>query len=857
MLRIIRNHKNKGAYYYFDKTIFHKMNRLILVICSFYLPFTVYGQERIDHVGLIKSLGDNDAKVGQAIYRTHCASCHGQDGELALNPLARRFAKDKLKFGSDPYSLWKTISYGNGLMFRWDTVLSAKERYQIAHFISERILKESNPGEYFIPDDEYYEKVPNIAQKDALDQASNKQKVQPAAGMIDGTGGKKMIYGPFIQHGVAFDSIEDKNAEYIPEVTEKGLIVDLPGDLVICYDAHRLSVSGLWRGKTANTEDTHHTSYKGGYCLRPGSKPFYEDIDTIGWSIIEPKVPESRDHFHYKGLFLNNKTVVLSYNVGGREVLESPSASTDGNIVWRNFQVGPGNKDLFCLVSDGSLSVEGGTIVQGNGNTKWLHIPASSNEVSVSVSLGDSPPITGEVNLDKHTKGGPRRWPQLVQTAMATGHSVDGYALDQFTVPLANPWGSWMRTTAMDFFSDGRMAVCTLSGDVWIVSWDVENPQALTWSRFAAGLYEPLGLKIVDDIIYVRGRDRITRLHDLNHNGEADYYENFYEEPNEIGASYHAFIYDLNTDKSGNFYFSQSGYKSPLTGAVVKVSSDGQSAEFIGTDLRNPNGMGVGGPKDWITVADNPSGKAVYNGFFLAKKGAKYGYQKSRTVPMLVRLPASVDSSSGSQCWSNPMGWGPLSGSVIHTSYSQCSVFYCFIQDVEPYPNGFAVRFPFNLDSGAMRPRVHPIDKQVYVTCHKGWDTKAPLDGVIYRFRYTQDPVVGICDAAVTHSGLRLTFASELDPSSVKPSAFKAYKKDDSKKGSESFAYQLGKVQIINPRTIEIEMPNIGEEVVSNRTNGNGHVSVNSPIVIEYKLKSKNGSRIEQTIYSTINSLPN
>ena len=88
-----------------------------------------------------------------------------------------------------------------------------------------------------------------------------------------------------------------------------------------------------------------------------------------------------------------------------------------------------------------------------------------------------------------------------------------------------------------------------------MLNWDVENPQALTWSRFAAGLYEPLGLKIVDDIIYVRGRDRITRLHDLNHNGEADYYENFYEEPNEIGASYHAFIYDLNTDKSGNFYF--------------------------------------------------------------------------------------------------------------------------------------------------------------------------------------------------------------------------------------------------------------------------------------------------------------
>lgn len=833
------------------------MKRLfILLICYFFLPNVALSQEKIDHVATIKSLSNGDAKKGQQLYTVHCASCHGKDGNLALNPLARRFAKDKLKFGSDPYSLWKTISYGNGLMFRWDAVLSAKERYQIAHFISELILKEKNPGEYFVPDDNYFSQLPAIADKVAAQQASNAQKVEPAAGMIDGTGGKSMIYGPFIQHGVAYSAVKDKNAEYIPGVTEKAIIVNLPGDAVICYDAHRLSVSGLWRGKIANTEDTHHTSYKGGYCLRPGSKPFYKDVDTIGWSVGEPKATEGRDHYHYKGLYLNNHTVVLSYNVGGRAVLESPSASEDGNAVWRNFKVGPGDKNLFCLVSNGSLNVQGGTIVKGEGNTQWLQIPVSKSTISVSVSLGDAPPITGEVNLDKHTKGGPRRWPKLVQTAVATGDSVDGYALDQLTVPLANPWGSWMRTTAMDFFSDGRMAVCTLSGDVWIVSWNEENPQALTWSRFAAGLYEPLGLKIVDDFIYVRGRDRITRLHDLNDNGEADYYENFYEDPDEIGASYHAFIYDLNTDKSGNFYFSQSGYKSPLTGGVVKVSPDGKSAEFIGTDLRNPNGMGIGGPKDWITVADNPSGKAVYNGFFLAKKGAYYGYQKSRTVPMLVRLPASVDSSSGSQCWSHTEKWGPLSGSVIHTSYSQCSAFYCFIQDIEPYPNGFAVRFPFNLDSGAMRPRVHPIDNQLYITCHKGWDTTAPLDGVIYRFRYTQEPVVGICDAAVTHSGLRLTFASDLESSSVKPSAFRAYKKDDSKKGPEPLAYKLGKVQLINSTTIEINIPDIEKESLLNRTDENGNISVNAPICLEYKLKSKNGSTIEQIIYATINSLP-
>ena len=100
------------------------------------------------------------------------------------------------------------------------------------------------------------------------------------------------------------------------------------------------------------------------------------------------------------------------------------------------------------------------------------------------------------------------------------------YVVDTITVPEDNPWKSWIRCSGFDFFEDGETAaMCSVTGDVWIVSGINEDLKELKWRRFATGLFQPLGLKIVDGEVYVLGRDQITRLHDLNADGEADFYE--------------------------------------------------------------------------------------------------------------------------------------------------------------------------------------------------------------------------------------------------------------------------------------------------------------------------------------------
>jgi hypothetical protein len=60
-------------------------------------------------------------------------------------------------------------------------------------------------------------------------------------------------------------------------------------------------------------------------------------------------------------------------------------------------------------------------------------------------------------------------------------------------------------------------------GEVWTVSGLDDKLEHLRWRRFATGLIQPLGLRVVDGLIHVLGRDQITRLHDLNGDGEADF----------------------------------------------------------------------------------------------------------------------------------------------------------------------------------------------------------------------------------------------------------------------------------------------------------------------------------------------
>ena len=378
------------------------------------------------------------------------------------------------------------------------------------------------------------------------------------------------------------------------------------------------------------------------------------------------------------------------------------------------------------------------------------------------------------------TQPAPARWTQPVVTKGFVGEVDGAFAVDTITIPFDNPYGSRMRTGAFDFLPDGRAAVSTWNGDVWLVSGIDGDLDRIEWQRFATGLFDPLGLKVVDGAIYVHGRDGITILRDENGDGEADHHECFNNQVF-ITPGFHEFAFDLQTDAAGNFYFSKGapvnpggrGFMKivPHHGAILKVSKDGSTIEAVATGLRAPNGIAVS-PDGVITSGDNEGtymprcrlNWIAAPGFYagVAPCAHREPVPDQPDLP-LCWMPMEVDNSSGGQVWVTGKGWPDLQGRLLHLSYGQCAAYLVLKEEVDGVVQGGVVRLPASFSSSCMRGRYGP-DGQLYVVGLQGWQTSASKEGGFHRVRRTDKPL-GLPTALRTcDKGVYLTFAEPLDP---------------------------------------------------------------------------------------------
>jgi cytochrome c551/c552 len=167
------------------------------------------------------------------------------------------------------------------------------------------------------------------------------------------------------------------------------------------------------------------------------------------------------------------------------------------------------------------------------------------------------------------------------------------------TVPV--PEGILLEIGGVATMPDGRIAVCTRRGDVWMI----ENPNGENgnprYTLFASGLHEALGLLYHDGALYSAQRGELTKLIDKNGDGKADVYETVYAWP--ISGHYHEYSFGPKLAPDGSFFVSgnvafgdeewwRGESRVPWRGWTFKITPDGKLEPWA-TGVRSPCGLGV------------------------------------------------------------------------------------------------------------------------------------------------------------------------------------------------------------------------------------------------------------------------
>lgn len=523
-----------------------------------------------------------------------------------------------------------------------------------------------------------------------------------------------------------------------------------------------------------------------------------------------PGIPLDSSQVRYRGLHLHGQRVLFRFQILGADVLDTSWIESQGQLIaiTRSMESAgiPGHTALtlaempaeprmiredelsiaWCTVdgvrsavamvdrAGGELVIYGRDVLLALSKdvsvaTKWLAWTGPDAQWNTFLDLVRRSPKVEPLRALEEPAA--RRWGEpLVTRGSVAADGSDPHVIDTITVPYENPHRALFFIGGLDFFPNGDAAICTAHGDVWIVRGLDSSLDGITWQRFATGLYQPLGLRVVDGHVIVLGRDQLTRLHDLNGNGEADFYESFNQDL-QIQGQDHAYATRLEIDSQGHFYFLKSG-SGPHGSALLKVFPDGSRLELVASGFRHPYGMGVG-PHDQITVADNEGNWVPSSKIDLIEPGGFYGFRAGDAeaadglVPNrpLCYIPKIADNSSGGQVWVPDDRWGGLNGQMLHLSWGRCTLHVVLREQIGHVWQAATAQFPgLTFLSGPGEGRFHPVDGQLYVVGLTGWQTGAAADGSFQRVRYTGRPV-NMPEAFHVHeNGLRVRFTQPVNP---------------------------------------------------------------------------------------------
>jgi len=457
------------------------------------------------------------------------------------------------------------------------------------------------------------------------------------------------------------------------------------------------------------------------------------------------------------------------------------------------------------------------------------------------------------------------------------------------TLPI--PQDLYLEVGGLATMPDGRLAVSTRRGEIWIV----ENPyqkdsHQTNYRKFASGLHEILGLAYKDGVFYCSQRGELTKITDTNRDGVADLYEPIYQF--ELSGNYHEYTYGPVFDKNGDMLVTLNlawigfgeGKFAKWRGWLVKIKSDG-TLEPQSAGLRSPAGYSINdegdifygeNQGDWVgsgrithlakgDFAGNPGGikwaKEPNSPFKLTLEeipdNSQPMFEAAKKVKNLklpaVWFPHAIMGISTSDIIQDTTKgkFSPFPGQYFVADQGQSKVMRVFMEKVNGVYQGFCINYREGFQSGILRERFG-LDGSMFVgMTSRGWGSTGKDNFGLQRLVWNGLTPFEINTIHAKSDGFEISFTQAVDVKSVKNAASYALR---------SYIYQYHHQYgspIINVNELKIKGISVSPDKKTVRISMDG---IRQFYIHEFILKGvlneEGDPLLHETAYYTLNQIP-
>lgn len=374
-------------------------------------------------------------------------------------------------------------------------------------------------------------------------------------------------------------------------------------------------------------------------------------------------------------------------------------------------------------------------------------------------------------------------------------------------VELPLPRDPSLEIGSMCALPDDKLALGTRRGEILIVSGAFEKIPNPTYTRFASGLDEVLGLGYRDGAFYATQQTEVTRISDRDGDGRADRFENLSDAWG--FGHYHEFAWGSPVQPDGSVYvalgLSQSyHYKAPYRGFAFQITKDGKTIP-IATGVRSAGGVGPNEHGEMFYVEsqgpwngscslkhlkpggfmghpicfpgyDLPLGKQL-GPKPLEPKNRSRLYDEAKRIEQLVpyavvfpyrRMGQSITAFRPDRCNGR---FGPFADQLFVGDYSLSLVMRATTELVEGVWQGACYPFREGLGNGILAVEFSTSGYLVTGGTNRGWPVRGNDRFLLERIEWTGVTPFEIHSISARNDGFVIRFTKALDKASAENTA--------------------------------------------------------------------------------------